>query len=494
MAQDPCPPGKNPKPYFPSGDCEGGWILSTPQNDFHKHIGPDRTVEFVSADPDVLIITGSTTGNVTRVTFDIDTSSLVGPTGSTGPTGPTGAQGLSITGPTGEGDTGPTGPAGEDGGPTGSTGPTGPTGATGESITGPTGPTGESSTGATGATGATGSSGPTGSTGPTGSSGESITGPTGSSGDSITGPTGATGGSITGPTGSSGESVTGPTGASGLDGSTGSTGNTGPTGSPGDSITGPTGSQGLSVTGPTGPTGEQGLSVTGSTGPTGPTGSQGLSITGPTGATGESITGDTGPTGATGNTGSTGSTGIGVTGPTGPAGPISNFGFSAVLDSSAGNPLLSGDIGPWLTTSIPLNQAYGTFSDGSFVNGNGTYNVPVTGRYHLTAVLNCAVVSDIGITVPPTPPTTLATAPSVAFVINSAFRVGGNYINTLMALEIEMTLGSVTDISALQYSSITLDKVMDLQAGDTVNLTGFSTYPWRIYFTIPSVYAIVKIG
>jgi hypothetical protein len=107
----------------------------------------------------------------------IDTSSLIGPTGPTGPQGDTGP-----TGP--QGDTGPTGPSGSDStvvgpsGPQGETGPTGPTGPQGD--TGPIGPQGD--------TGPSGPTGPQGDTGPTGPQGE--TGPTGPTGPS--GPQGDT--------------------------------------------------------------------------------------------------------------------------------------------------------------------------------------------------------------------------------------------------------------------------------------------------------------
>ena len=171
--------------YCPPIEGKGsGWILGTPENGYHKKISRDNEVDFVSADPYVLSITASTSGNITTVKFDLDTGGLIGPTGEsiTGPTGassditgPTGADGS--TGPTGDGITGPTGAASNTTGPTGPTGEsiigdTGPTGAASD-VTGPTGPTGESIVGATGPTGSTGDSitGSTGSTGPTGPSG-----------------------------------------------------------------------------------------------------------------------------------------------------------------------------------------------------------------------------------------------------------------------------------------------------------------------------------
>jgi len=153
-------------------------------------------LRLVSDTPDLLEITGNTTGPIREIHFAI-LDGMTGPTGSQGEsiTGPTGSQGESITGPTGESITGHTGES--------ITGPTGEsiTGPTGEGITGPTGPTGESIMGSTGPTGES----IMGSTGPTGSQGESITGPTGSQGESITGPTGE---GIAGPTGPAGEIVT----------------------------------------------------------------------------------------------------------------------------------------------------------------------------------------------------------------------------------------------------------------------------------------------
>ena len=192
-----------------NGNCGGGRIgivVSTPENGYQRTLGNLQTVAFVSADPEILSISGSTSSNVTQVRFDINRDQLIGPTGSTG------AAGEAITGPTGAG--GGTGPAGLDGvtGPTGSSGLDGATGAPGA-----TGPTGEPGlNGVTGQAGPTGSVGTTGSTGPTGS-----VGATGATGFGATGPTGfgATGPSgVTGPTGSQGEAgigITGPTGPAG---------------------------------------------------------------------------------------------------------------------------------------------------------------------------------------------------------------------------------------------------------------------------------------
>jgi hypothetical protein len=160
----------------------------------------------------------------TNISFQVNTSIVVGATGATGPRGNTGNTGnTGATGATGNtgatGLTGATGPQGNTGiqgatGPTGNTGATGATGVIG--LTGSTGPTGN--TGLTGATGVQGIQGATGSTGPTGNTGlTGATGPTGNTGN--TGLTGATG--ATGPTGN-----TGNTGATGLTGATGPGGGT----------------------------------------------------------------------------------------------------------------------------------------------------------------------------------------------------------------------------------------------------------------------------
>ena len=449
MSQGSCPPDSGPGHYIPGDDGSSGWIISTPENGYHKHIANDREVEFVSNQPDILSITAATVGNVTRVTFNIDPDALSGPTGATGPSG----EGVGITGPTGAiGPTGYTGAAGQDG----------------ESITGPTGAPGEGSTGATDPTGYTGAPGEgfTGSIGPTGP-----TGYTGAPGvDSSTGATG-----YTGPMGPTGE-----TGAMGATGDSGSTGPTGYTGAEGQSITDPTGAPGID-------------SSTGATGPTGYTGPSGDSITGPTGEVGIGVTG------ATGSTGPTGSAGVGVTGPTGPQGGAI-IGFSAVLDVEGVSfgPTSGTITGPWRTTPGP-GIFYGLFDDGGFINGTGVYTVPSTGRYLLTATLNGGIRRSIYAPTSNDVPQIPNDITQFAFTVNNGVdnRVSGNYLSRITEQFIGQTAANIVDNIVLEYSSVTLQKIMVLNAGNTVRIT-FARGPlWNLLGTdgpVPCTYAIAKLA
>lgn len=288
--------------------------------------------------------------------WDLQVSTVQGPTGIQGIQGIQGVQGNNGT----QGITGAQGTTGN----TGSQGTTGTQGAVGtqgtqgvQGITGSQGTTGQQGiTGAQGIQGITGSQGAVGQQGVTGTQGtQGIQGITGSQG--LIGQQGVTGlQGIQGVTGSQGAvGNQGTIGAQGVQGITGSQGAVGSQGS-----IGATGSQG--TTGATGLTGSQGTTgaqgITGSQGLTGSTGSQGA--TGATGNTGaQGIQGTTGATGATGSQGTTGSQGsTGTTGLTGAQGAVGSQGVTGATGSTGaqGATGLQGSIGATGSTGAQGTQ------------------------------------------------------------------------------------------------------------------------------------------
>ena len=131
-----CPPGgksygddnpngcQNSKPLFKVSAAEQDGPTGSQTLVYDSIITCTSNLRLVTDTPDLLEITGITTGAIREIHF-----AIIG--GITGPTGPIGGS---------TGSTGPTGGIGE----TGATGPTGfgTTGPTGESVTGPAGQTG----------------------------------------------------------------------------------------------------------------------------------------------------------------------------------------------------------------------------------------------------------------------------------------------------------------------------------------------------------------
>lgn len=170
-------------------------------------------------------------------------------------------------------------------------------------------------------------------------------------------------------------------------------------------------------------------------------------VPGPPGATGpQGAIGPPGPQGPTGANGLIGPTGlIGSTGPTGPVNSVDKVGFSAILNSTilvpAGG---SVDITNW------NDAALHRFNTGVFVPATGIFTATITGTYTVQAKITCYPYGP--------------TAYPMIFHADLTDSTGAQTIS------ISSTFGQLTQGTLFQSCSI--NEILDLNAGDTLKLTG----------------------
>ena len=146
----------------------------------------------------------------------------------------------------------------------------------------------------------------------------------------------------------------------------------------------------------------------------------------------------------------------------------------------------------WVYNPMP-DGSYGLFNDGSFdpVGNAGTFVAPVAGRYHLTASFNFQILSSIPSINP------INDLAYCCFLINNLYQVGGNYLTIVRSQGLNPP---VTTNSIGMYTTVTLEKYIQLAQGDTVNVRFNNENASNIWTLrsdlsgVPSTFAVVRVG